>query len=259
MNLKDKEFCLKLFSLSESPTIDELKKKYRELIKTYHPDKHPDDIAESTRMVQQINEAYEILLAHLHRIFSHSPPSQTIRKNKTSYIKNPDSIISMGDEALRDAVIIGWIKRTPKGDFAQNTRKTVEKAYILLNSFKFKNEYLNKIIFYKDLFSAFLNATVEKTPGPLPNVINATKFFHHMANANSHLDSGIRNYYRFTENRKKLTLANIPLSFLEDGIHLYSILKNKIEDSILKDKICAKLELAELFKRRIQDQDFTSV
>lgn len=252
-NRKDKDFCLKLFSLSSSPTVEELKKKYRELIKQYHPDKHPDSIEKSTRMVQQLNEAYEILLPHLHRIYSGSSGFTDLAKNMKNI--NPEKIISMGDDALRDAVIIGWLKRTPKDVFAQSIWQTIEKAYIMLDSIHSTCPDAVNAIFYADLFSAFLKATAQKKPEPLPAVYNKTKFFQHLAAANRYLDSGIRNYYRLTENKKKLFLVNIPLSFLDDGIRLFSLLKRTTRATILHEVICAKIELAELFKIRINDPD----
>lgn len=254
-NRKDKDFYMKLFSLSSSPTVDELKKKYRKLIKLYHPDRQPERIEWSTRMVQQLNEAYEILLAHLHRIYSDSPVFTSLTKETQAL--DPVKIISMGDDALRDAVIIGWLKRMPKDNFAQSIRKTIEKAFFMLDSINPTNPHAVKSVFYADLFSAFLKATDRKKPGHLPDVYNKTKFFQHFAAANTYLDSGIRNFYRLTENRKKLFLVNIPLSFLEDGIRLFSLLKKNIGDMILKENICAKIQLAELFKIRIQDPDLT--
>ncbi|MBN2533581.1 MAG: J domain-containing protein [Spirochaetales bacterium] len=250
-NRNDEDFYLKLFSLSSSPTVDELKKKYRELIKLYHPDTHPERIEWSTRMVQQIDEAYEILLAHLHRICSDSPGYYSL--SKRTKVTNPEKIISMGDDALRDAVIIGWLKRTPKDDFAQGIRHTIEKAFFMLDSIHPAHPCTAKSAFYADLFSAFLKATAPRKPGPLPDVWNKTKFFQHFAAANRYLDSGIRNYYRLTENKKRLFLANIPLSFFMDGIRLFSLLKKNTGNTILKETICAKIELAELFIIRIQD------
>jgi hypothetical protein len=255
-NGKDKDFCMKLFSLSSSPTVEELKKKYRELMKLYHPDTHPESIEQSTRMVQQLNEAYELLLPHLHRIYSGSPGFEDLPKKRNGV--DTDKIIFMGDNALRDAVITGWLLRTPKGTYAREIRHTIEKAFMMLESVYPDSPGDRRSAFYMDLFSAFLRATVRKKPGTLPAVYNKTKFFQHCAAANRYLDAGMRNYYRLTENGKKLILINIPLSFLEDGIRLFSLLKKSIGDTILKDTINAKIDLAELFRLRIREEGFLS-
>ena len=53
--------------LSKDATCNEIKKKYRELVKKYHPDilmgKGADEeiIQEGTKRLQEINEAYKIL------------------------------------------------------------------------------------------------------------------------------------------------------------------------------------------------------
>ena len=53
--------------LSKDATFSEIKKKYRELVKKYHPDilmgKGADEeiIQEGTKRLQEINEAYKIL------------------------------------------------------------------------------------------------------------------------------------------------------------------------------------------------------
>ncbi|MGN1105467.1 MAG: J domain-containing protein, partial [Huintestinicola sp.] len=39
---------------------DEIKKKYRTLVKQYHPDLHPND-PEAARKMSEINEAYEMI------------------------------------------------------------------------------------------------------------------------------------------------------------------------------------------------------
>ena len=56
-----------MLGVSKNASFDEIKKKYRELVKKYHPDilmgKGADDeiIQEGTKKLQEINKAYEIL------------------------------------------------------------------------------------------------------------------------------------------------------------------------------------------------------
>ncbi|MGN1089641.1 MAG: DnaJ domain-containing protein, partial [Huintestinicola sp.] len=47
-----------VLGLSSDATSEEVKKKYRTLVKQYHPDLHPDD-AEAAEKMSEINAAYE--------------------------------------------------------------------------------------------------------------------------------------------------------------------------------------------------------
>ena len=64
---KSKRDPYEILGLSKDATFNEIKKKYRELVKKYHPDilmgKGADEeiIQESTKKLQEINEAYKIL------------------------------------------------------------------------------------------------------------------------------------------------------------------------------------------------------
>lgn len=49
-----------VLGLSPGASEDEIKKKYRALVKQYHPDLHPDD-PEAARKMSEINEAYEMI------------------------------------------------------------------------------------------------------------------------------------------------------------------------------------------------------
>lgn len=51
-----------LLGLREKSTLTEIKLKYKNLMKKWHPDKHKDNINQATAMSAQINEAYNIIL-----------------------------------------------------------------------------------------------------------------------------------------------------------------------------------------------------
>jgi DnaJ-class molecular chaperone len=51
-----------ILGLRETSTLAEIKSKYKNLMKKWHPDKHKDDPQKATAMSMQINEAYEIIL-----------------------------------------------------------------------------------------------------------------------------------------------------------------------------------------------------
>ena len=51
-----------LLGLRETSTTKEIKNKYKNLMKKWHPDKHKDDPQKATKMSMQINEAYEVIM-----------------------------------------------------------------------------------------------------------------------------------------------------------------------------------------------------
>ena len=53
-----------LLGLNERATLKEIKLKYKNLIRKWHPDKHTDDVKSATQMSAQINEAYETVLKY---------------------------------------------------------------------------------------------------------------------------------------------------------------------------------------------------
>ncbi|KLO21142.1 hypothetical protein X275_10900 [Marinitoga sp. 1197] len=58
------DYYRNLFNLPENYTKDELKKKFRELTKKYHPDKCQEDKEKCEERFKKINEAYEFLLKY---------------------------------------------------------------------------------------------------------------------------------------------------------------------------------------------------
>ncbi|XP_042607085.1 dnaJ homolog subfamily C member 22 isoform X2 [Cyprinus carpio] len=54
--------ALKILSLSEEASLEEVTRSYRELAKLWHPDHNPKQQAEAQKMFIQIQDAYEILL-----------------------------------------------------------------------------------------------------------------------------------------------------------------------------------------------------
>ena len=63
--------ALSIFGLSNNYTEEDLKKKYRELMKENHPDYHmnasQEEYEQYNRKTQDINEAYEVLKRNLNR------------------------------------------------------------------------------------------------------------------------------------------------------------------------------------------------
>jgi len=53
-----------LFGLHEKATLSEIKYRYKKLMHQWHPDKHPDNPVQATRMSADINAAYDILMEY---------------------------------------------------------------------------------------------------------------------------------------------------------------------------------------------------
>jgi len=53
-----------LLGLHDKATLSEIKIRYRNLMKQWHPDKHPENTAEATRMSAMINDAYQTVLEY---------------------------------------------------------------------------------------------------------------------------------------------------------------------------------------------------
>lgn len=68
-----------LLGLRETSTIKEIKNKYKNLMKKWHPDKHKDDADRATKMSMQINEAYEVIMNYCNS-YEYSFDEETIKK-----------------------------------------------------------------------------------------------------------------------------------------------------------------------------------
>ena len=53
-----------LLGLHDKATLSEIKLRYKNLMKKWHPDKHQKDIDTATKMSVQINEAYSLILRY---------------------------------------------------------------------------------------------------------------------------------------------------------------------------------------------------
>jgi len=71
-----------LLGLRETSTLKEIKNKYKNLMKKWHPDKHKDDPDKATKMSMAINEAYEVILEYCN---SYEYPFDEESIKKSSY------------------------------------------------------------------------------------------------------------------------------------------------------------------------------
>lgn len=72
-----------LLGLRETSTLKEIKLSYKNLMKKWHPDKHPDNQEKATKMSMQINDAYEIVLEYCNN-YEYSFDEEKIKKSHST-------------------------------------------------------------------------------------------------------------------------------------------------------------------------------
>jgi hypothetical protein len=227
-----------MFSLSSVPSLEDIKQKYRYLIKRYHPDLHPEKPDLSNEMIRKLNQAYEVLKANAHSTLDDSLPSGLIGR-----------AIRTGDEAIKNAVIMGCLIRMRNNRLGQYFCGQVRKVKDILESQR--DDSLWDVSFFCKLFSLFLKTTEGNSPRSLPILWNSTRFFKNLAIANRYLDTGIRNYYYYATNQRLRFFAKIPLSFLRDAEKVYGFLRSSILEETHLRLIRGRLELSRLYQSRI--------
>jgi hypothetical protein len=236
----DLKLSLRLFSLSSVPPLKDLKQKYRNLIKLYHPDLHPQESDYSNEMIRQLNQAYEVLKANVSHPYTGKEPLPSVLLGKT---------IRIGDEAVRNAVVMGCLIRMRNNQLGRYFCEQVRTVRDVLKSQS--DDPLWNTSFFCNLFSLFLKTTEENIPRPLPYTWNSTRFFKNLAIANRYLDVGIRNYYYYLHKNRLRFFLNIPLSFLRDAEKAYSFLCSYIRDEAHLDWIKTRIKLTSLYQIRI--------
>jgi curved DNA-binding protein CbpA len=216
-----------------------LKQRYRALIKIYHPDRHPDRLAWANQVMTRINEAYARLRLEL-------PADQ-----RPAPLESIEIIIRRGDEALRRAVIMGWLNRAPRSGSVQ--REILARSREELVSHPFRSFRADLVEFYAALFGRFLEATVWGMVRPLPNAWNSTRFFRDLRSANTLLDKGIRDFYHHRDRGRLQALADVPYSYLADAIRYYSYLNRRAADSANGEVLKSRIEIARAFQARIRE------
>ena len=68
-----------LLGLREKSSLQEIKNKYKNLMKKWHPDKHPEDIQKATQMSAQINDAYKTILDYCNN-FEYPFDEESVKK-----------------------------------------------------------------------------------------------------------------------------------------------------------------------------------
>ena len=243
----DLESSLRFFSFSCMPTRENLKHKYRDLIKLYHPDLHPRDTFKSTQMMQRLNQAYETILAGLDPIPAGSPdvPDELLLRTARD-----------GDNALRDAVIVRCLSRMRNNTLGRLFCARVKEARDNLQDHA--GALPESVTFYITLFSQFLRVVETSQLLPLPFTWNSTRFYKNLSLANGFLDLGIRSFYRY-EGRGSGNLRNIPLSYLDDADKAFCFLRAYVRDAPHRRMIRDRSELIALYRTRLAYEDRLTV
>ena len=229
---------LSFFSQQDLTSTERLKQRYRELIKVYHPDRHPGRADWANEMMQKINQAYTHLKTTV-------PPDSS-----DAPLVDVPNLIRTGDQAVRRAVLMGWLSRSASA--ASELRGVISAARDGLITHPFRMFYRDPVDFYADLFTAFLAATEFGLVRPLPHAWNSTRFFKDLRAANRFLDKGIRDYYHHREHGSLEKLQSIPLSYLGDAIHYYTYLRRRVTDVANGEVIKSRIKIARAFRTRIQ-------
>jgi len=121
----------KIFDLPKNSTKVEIRKRYRELAKKYHPDINKDENA--TRLMQEILEAYYILSDDearerydllYDRYYAYKGESKT-KSNNSSNSNSQESKTGFQDFQFNDPILEKWILNAKKQalDFISKTYK----------------------------------------------------------------------------------------------------------------------------------------
>jgi hypothetical protein len=250
---------LRILSLDSVPSVDRLKHTYRSLIKLYHPDHHPGRPDWSNRMVTRLNQAYRVLLEHL----AAGPPGSPTARSPLGSPPTPGSpaaaplrvepVIRGGDQALRDCVVGGCLHRISKNILAQPFLEEVRRARDALGGLLYTQGRPEPALFFYRLFCRFVESTENRAPHSLPSAWNSTRFFRQLTLANRYLDRALRSFYHYLHHRRPVQFINIPLSLLGDSETFYRFVLKGMRSGAGSRQVESRLELIELYRRRIWD------
>lgn len=94
-----------ILGISTNATEAELKKAYRKLCFQWHPDRNPGNEAQATRMMQQINEAYEVMSAHIRSHNQENPQNDQNNNNNWGNPNNNQNTAQKAWEKLQQAIM----------------------------------------------------------------------------------------------------------------------------------------------------------
>ena len=261
---------LHLFSFSALPTREELKRRYRELVKRCHPDHQPGGVTGSelsTRRTQDLNRAYAALLRALPRpVQPPDAPAPSAAPSAVQRVRpSAAGLAARGDRDLERAVLAGCLVRHPRGTLVAALRERLSATARGLQALGEAGEGVAderfQGAFHRDLLICFLRST---EPGVLLQGLASerpTRHFRRLMQANGRLDAGVRAFYRYLESGRLGvgTLAEIPASHLREAGLAYEGLLAESSDPRHRAFLQARHELTRLFTQRIRDPRLAGV
>ena len=159
-------------------------------------------------------------------------------------------VFQSGDEALRRAVSLGWLRRVPRQPRDRELRRRLEEARDALLEHRRQGRRPAWAGFYGRLFAAFLEAT--DAGAPLPYTWSTPYAFRDLRSANVLLERGIRDYYHHRERDRLGTLGAVALSYLGDASRFYSYISRRLEPGPVKEVAQSRIAIAKAFQERIR-------
>jgi curved DNA-binding protein CbpA len=224
----------------------ELKKRYRELIMRYHPDHNPDKQDWSTRMMQELNAAYDILRETLYK----SGPAPGAEPQQ-----DMQQVIAAGDDAVCEAVFKGWLSHTPRDPGSVKLRQRINRAAESLKNRQLRSPSNPRREYFHTFFTLFIRTTDPETLLPFTGAVNTTRFFRILSRANRKLAAGMHIFYSSREKKSFQRLSGVVVSDLEEARWLYRslLLENRSRVTRLENHLESRLELADLFRLRLEE------
>ncbi len=234
--------ALDLFSIEDLRSAGALKRRYHELLKLYHPDRHEGKAEWANGTVRAIIAAYNTLKLAVGTAAAREEPVD-LRQ-----------VFLSGDEALRRAVSLGWLRRVPRQPRDRELRRRIEEARDTLIESPPEQGGRRPAWagFYGRLFAAFLEAT--DAGAPLPYTWSTPYAFRDLRSANALLERGIRDYYHHRERDRLGTLGAVALSYLGDASRFYSYISRRLEPGPVKEVAQSRIAIAKAFQERIRSQ-----
>ncbi len=231
--------ALDLFSIQDLRSPGALKRRYHELLKLYHPDRHTGKAEWANRSVRAIIAAYNTLKVSLGTAAAPGKPVDLRR------------LFLSGDQALRRAVSLGWLRRVPRQPRDRALRALIAAARDALLAHREQGRMPAWAGFYGRLFAAFLEAT--DAGAPLPYSWSAPHAFRDLRSANALLERGIRDFYHHRERDRLGTLGAVALSYLGEASRFYSYLGRRLEPGPVKEVAQSRIAIAKAFQERIRN------
>jgi len=125
---KESKSYYSVLGLKESASEGEIKKRYREMAKIYHPDVNPSSDAEEK--FEEINEAYNYLISHVNNVDNSTKRPNVKRTSKNN--RDTDEWIKDDVDEWIDDEILKEVSRVMRKDISKNLQKFVNEHHHLI-------------------------------------------------------------------------------------------------------------------------------